>query len=164
MIRSIVVSTTAVLKAHRRDDLSIRFNDNLRAVMTEWQTLHGNTSVAVPTIVTDDNFTEENMDVDDDPDEKQKKQPIISNASRSGRKSQDIDYRFLDQESDQPKPRRKSRFSDILPTDIDRIKKPKISTEKLFHKNKAEKPLRGNPILSRNHTKIASPDIIDVSD
>ena len=165
IIRSIVASTTAILDAHRRDDLSIRFNEDLRDAMTEWQTLHGNTSIALPTTVTGDNFTEENMDVDDDQEEKQKKQQSISSASRSGRVPKDVDYRFVDQEADQPtKPRRKSRFSDLLPTDLDRLKKSKMYTEKPFHKNKDEKSMRRNPVLSSNRTRTASPEIIEVSD
>ena len=168
-IRSTVMSTTATLETHRRNDLNIQFHEQLRTVLVEWQTLHENTSIAISTGVTGDNFTEENMDVDEDQDEKQKKQQIISSACHAVREFKDIDYRFLDQEMDQAmtnrqKPQRKSRFSDVLPSDFDRLKKPKLSTEKALHKGKGEKSMRVNPILPSNRTKIASPEIIDVSD
>lgn len=170
-IRSIVMSTTSTLEAHRRNDLNTQFHDQLRTVMVEWQTRHPNTSIALPTGVIGDNFTEENMDVDEDQEEKQKKQQqqIISSTSHAVKEPTDIDYRFLDQEVDssttnRQKLRRKSRFSDILPSDFDRMKRGKHSTEKVLPKGKDEKSMRENPVLPSNRTKIASPEIIDVSD
>lgn len=156
----------AVLEAHTRDDLITRFNINLRMVMTDWKSTHRSTAISVPTDVIGDNLTEENMDVDDDQDEKQKKQQITSSGSHSVRELKDVDYRFLNQEMDhqtmktnpvanQRRPRRKSRFSDITPTDLDRLKKSRITSERVFPRTREKRsPIRNT----------ASPELIDVSD
>jgi len=141
-----------ILKANKRDDLTAHFNDNLRIVMVEWQATHGNTPISTSTIIAGDNLIEENMDVDDDQDDKHKKQIITSSNSNSTSEFNDIDYRFLDQDMDHHmkitdhvnnhrKPRRKSRFSDVLSTDDDRTKKFKsnISIEKIFSNKEEEK-------------------------
>jgi len=175
-IRSIVMSTMEILKANKRDDLSADFNERLRIAMIEWQVKHGNTSISIPTIVAGDNLIEENMDVDDDQDDKHKKQIIPTSTSNSTSEFSDIDYRFLDQDmdhhmrtttndaNDHRKQRRKSRFSDLVPTDDIRSKKSKsnISIEKMF--SNKEKSALVNTDFRINNTKIESPKLEDVSD
>jgi hypothetical protein len=166
-----------ILKANKHDDLITRFNDNLRVVLTEWQAVHGHTSISIPTIIAGDNLIEENMDVDDDQDDKSKKSITTSSSSRLASEFKDIDYRFRDQDIDHQmtksseinnhrKPRRKSRFSDIVPTDFDRTKRLKSnnSIEKFIPKAKDDKSTLGDRSFRVNNTKIASPEIIDVSD
>jgi len=174
-IRSIVMSTMEILKANKRDDLCADFNERLRIAMIEWQVKHGNTSISIPTIVAGDNLIEENMDVDDDQDDKHKKQIIPTSTSNSTSEFSDIDYRFLDQDmdhymkttnhaNDHRKQRRKSRFSDLVPTDDIRSKKSKsnISIEKMF--SNKEKSALVNTDFRINNTKIESPKLEDVSD
>ena len=114
----------------------MHFNDKCHVVMTEWQTVHENTSISTPASVVGDNLIEENMDVDDDQDDKKKKQIATSSSSRLANEFKDVDHRFLDQDLDHQmtktnqvnnhrKQRRKSRFSDISPADLDRAKKLK---------------------------------------
>jgi hypothetical protein len=165
-----------ILKANKRNDLITRFNDNLRVAMTEWQAVHGTTSISIPTIVVGDNLIEENMDVDDDQDDKQKKQITTSSSSHLASAFKDVDYRFLDQDIDHQMSktsqinnhhkRRKSRFSDISPADLDRAKKWKSnnSIEKIFPKTKEDKSALEDTSLRINNTKKASPELIDVSD
>jgi hypothetical protein len=140
-IRSIFMSTTEILKANKRDDLCADFNNNFRHVMTEWQATHRNTSISTSTIVAGDNLIEENMDVDDDQDDKHKKQITTSSTSNSTRGFNDVDYRFLNQDMNHRKQRRKSRFSDLLPSNDDRTKKSKsnISNEKILSNEDKEK-------------------------
>jgi hypothetical protein len=81
--------------------------------MSKWKASNSNTPVLVG-----DNLNEENMEVDDEQDDKHKKQLSISEYN-------DVDYRFLDQDMDHrittipiiPEKdviTKKSRFSDIL--------------------------------------------------
>jgi len=176
-IRSIVMSTMEILKVNKRDDLCADFNERIRIGMIEWQAKHGNTSISTPTVLTGDNLMEENMDVDDDQDDKHKKQIILTSTSKSTREFNDIDYRFLDQDMDHHmtttdhgnnhrKQRRKSRFSDLLPTDDIRGKKSKsnISIEKIFSNKEKDKSTLVNKDFRINNTKIESPKLEDVSD
>ena len=121
-IQPIVMSTVVFLKSRGREDLCTRFTNELHNVVLEWKTTK-NTSSA-PTITIGDNLNEENMEVDDEQDDKQKKQLSISEYN-------DVDYRFLDQDMDhrittsivpennhhnerRRDATRKSRFSDVL--------------------------------------------------
>jgi hypothetical protein len=161
-IHSIVMSTTEIFKSNRRDDLCTRFTDDLRNIMAKWQSTQGSSSISTTT-VTDDNFIEENMDVDDDQDDKHKKQITTSNISSE---CNDIDYRFLDQDMDHHKTittthnnhhrkqRRKSRFSDLLPTG--NKLKSNISN---FLKDEKEK----STIVKTDNVKITSTKSTDVS-
>jgi hypothetical protein len=106
------------LKSNGREDLCTRFTNDLHTVMLESKTAkEANLSTAV---TVDDNLNEENMEVDDEQDEKQKKQLSISEYN-------DVDYRFLDQDMDhrmtttvipeneqRNNMRRRSRFSEVL--------------------------------------------------
>jgi hypothetical protein len=177
-IRSIVMSTMEILKVNKRDDLCADFNERIRIGMIEWQAKHGNTSISTPTVLAGDNLMEENMDVDDDQDDKHKKQITPTSTSKSTREFNDIDYRFLDQDMDHHmttttdhgnnhrKQRRKSRFSDLLPTDDVRGKKSKsnISIGKIFSNKEKDKLALVNKDFRINNTKIESPKLEDVSD
>jgi hypothetical protein len=177
-IRSIEMSTIEILKSNERDDLSARFANDLRFIMAKRQATHGTTSVSTPTVVTGDNLIEENMDVDDDQDDKHKKQVTTSSTSSSTSEFKDIDYRFLDQDMDRPmtttdqindhrKQRRRSRFSDLLPTDVDRTKTSKLNIPigKVFSKEEEEdKSAIKNPTFRIDNAKRTSPKTIDVSD
>lgn len=101
--------------------------------MNEWQTKQ-----LTSTIVIDDNLTEENMDVDDDQDDKHKKSIITSSNLNLSSEFNDVDYRFHKQDmdhqikpttttTDHRKQRRKSRFSDLLPSDTIRAKKTTLN-------------------------------------
>ncbi|CAM4944756.1 unnamed protein product [Rotaria socialis] len=130
-IHPIVTSTMEILTTNNRDDLCTQFTDRLRVVMNAWKAKQENSSV-----IADDNLIEENMDVDNDndatQDDKAKKPIITSSTSKSLKRSRDFDYRFTNQDKNPPTPititaendghrrkRRKSRFSDRLPTDDD---------------------------------------------
>jgi hypothetical protein len=128
-------------------------SDNIMHSTTQSSnTKQGNNSIPVITIVDGDNLIEENMDVDDDQDDKHKKQLTISSNSNLSSVVQDVDYRFRDQDMDQPmttteddnnhrKQRRKSRFSDPLPMDHERSMKLKSnnSINELSSKEEEEK-------------------------
>ncbi|UJR30808.1 hypothetical protein I4U23_018326 [Adineta vaga] len=163
-IHSIVTSTVETLKINKRDDLCTSFLHDYQIIFTEWSKRHANTSMTVA----GDNLIEENMDVvDDDQDEKHKKQLTISSTLPDD--FNDIDYRFLDPDMDHSmtssvtsndhhhrKQRRKSRFSDILPTDFNRC-------VKLKSKDERQNSTIPNKDLSTDTTKISSTKSIDVS-
>lgn len=71
-----------IFKANSRDDLSAQFTDNLRLALAEWQMKHGNSSISISSLVDGDNLIEENMDVENDQDDKHKKQ-ITTNSNYS---------------------------------------------------------------------------------
>lgn len=117
-----------VLKTNKRGDLCTDFTNDLHAVMAEWQSKRIRESTLPP--VTGDNFKEENMDVDD-AEEPKEKEPIASTTrSKSTGEFNDVDERYLAQDADRcfilagqeqnrppPERKRKSRFSDISPKD-----------------------------------------------
>ncbi|CAF3370644.1 unnamed protein product [Rotaria sp. Silwood1] len=121
-IPPIVMSTIELLKSSGREDLCTRFTNDLNTAISECKaTKETNLTKAV---ITGDNLNEENMEVDEEQDDKQKKQLSMSEYN-------DVDYRFLDQdmdhrikttiipENDNPNDRRKdvtkkSRFSDVI--------------------------------------------------
>ena len=121
--RPIVLSTMDVLRGHRRDDLCKRFIDDLRSVVTEGSTVREPDSV-IPA-VTGDNLIEENMEVDDEQEDKQKKTIPASMKANEGQSTVVQDPQHAKQR------RRKSRFSDLLPSDrtdaVDRAR-TKMST------------------------------------
>jgi len=110
---SIVMSTMEFLKSNGREELCKRFTNELAK--------EANSST---TGITEDNLNEENMEVDDEQDDKYKKQVSISEYN-------DVDYRFLDQDMDHritttiPENERqkdiigKSNFSNVLSSDHD---------------------------------------------
>ncbi|CAM4927111.1 unnamed protein product [Rotaria socialis] len=121
-IRPIVMSTMELLKSSGREDLCTRFTNELHTMMLE-ENLKKETNVT--SAHTDgDNLNEENMEVDEEQDDKQKKQLNISEFN-------DVDYRFLGQDMDhriatttapendhhnerRKDAMRKSRFSDVI--------------------------------------------------
>ncbi|CAF2371700.1 unnamed protein product [Rotaria sp. Silwood2] len=118
-----VMSTMELLKSSGREDLCARFTNDLHTIMSEWKLSKETTLTKA--VITGDNLNEENMEVDDEQDDKQKKQLSISEYN-------DVDYRFLNQdmdhrittttitpENDHQNERRKditkkSRFSDVV--------------------------------------------------
>ncbi|CAF0951740.1 unnamed protein product [Rotaria sordida] len=90
-ISPIVMSTIELLKSSGREDLCTRFTNDLNTAMSEWKAIKESNLTKV--IISDDNLNEENMEVDDEQDDKLKKQLIISEYN-------DIDYRFLDHDMD----------------------------------------------------------------
>ncbi|CAF1066466.1 unnamed protein product [Adineta ricciae] len=123
-IQSIALSTIDLLNSSGHADLSARFAKDLQEVMSQWQATKDS---AVNTSTTsDDNLNEENMEVDDEQDDKNKKQ------SSSISEFNDVDYRFLDPEdidhrmettaysaTGQQNPMIKSHFSSLFRTHID---------------------------------------------
>ena len=108
--RPMILSTMNILKGHRRDDLCQRFITDLRSVVAEVPTV--GEQDAVITTVTGDNLTEENMEIEgDDQEEKQKKTILASSKANDGQTAAVQDSQHGKQR------RRKSRFSDILPSD-----------------------------------------------
>ncbi|CAF0918033.1 unnamed protein product [Rotaria sordida] len=85
------MSTIELLKSSGREDLCTRFTNDLNTAMSEWKAIKESNLTKV--IISDDNLNEENMEVDDEQDDKLKKQLIISEYN-------DIDYRFLDHDMD----------------------------------------------------------------
>ncbi|CAF4545816.1 unnamed protein product, partial [Rotaria magnacalcarata] len=171
-IHPIVTSTMEILTTNNRDDLCTQFTDRLRVVMNAWKAKQENASV-----VADDNLIEENMDVDNDndttQDDKAKKAIITSSTSKSLNQSRDFDYRFTNQDKSPPTPitttaengghrkkRRKSRFSDRLPTDDvdDQSNEATSNTQNdiVFLKEIVKRP-------SSINTQIASVKLTDVS-
>ena len=112
------MSTVEVLKANKREDLCTEFTHDLRIAMAEWQTKKNEESITP--VVTGDNFMEENMDVDDEEEAKEKKPitPTTPSASKGERKDVD-DHSLILAGQEQNRPpverKRKSRFSDIVP-------------------------------------------------
>jgi hypothetical protein len=105
--QSIVMSTMEFLKSIEREDLCKRFANEI-AKQTSLNTA----------VIAEDNLNEENMEVDDEQDDKHKKQLSISEYN-------DVDYRFLDQDMDHrmptiiPKNEGRTRFPDVLSNDRD---------------------------------------------
>ena len=118
-IQMIVVSTMEFLKSHGSEDLCPRFTSEIRGAIAEWQA--SKDASAAEAVLVGDNLNEENMEVDDEHDERFKKQAAAAAASEYN----DVDYRFLDQDMDHrpaaskrvrhDDERRKSRFSDVAP-------------------------------------------------
>jgi hypothetical protein len=140
--RPIVLATMDVLKGHRRDDLCRRFIDDLRSVVAEGSTVRERDSVI--TTVTGDNLIEENMDVDDEQEDKQRKTiPTITNANE--------DQKIAGQDPQHGKQRRrKSRFSDLLPSDQARTKISTIPINMVFSRDETE--LRRNVLTTLHST------------
>ena len=123
-IQSITLSTIELLNSSGHADLSARFAKDLPAVMSQWQATKD--SGANTSATSDDNLNEENMEVDDEQDDKNKKQ--TSSISEFN----DVDYRFLDPEdidhrmatttysaTDQQNPMIKSHFPSLFRTHTD---------------------------------------------
>ncbi|CAF1064615.1 unnamed protein product [Adineta steineri] len=90
-IHSIVMSTLEILKSNGREDLCTKFTNDLHTKMSEWQKLKETNSNRP--VTADDNLNEENMEVDDEQDDKLKRQLSESEYN-------DVDYRFLGQDTD----------------------------------------------------------------
>ena len=175
-IKSIVLSVMEILKTSKRDDLCAHFTDQLRGTMTEWQAKQENASISTLRLVVDDNLIEENMDVDDDQDDRHRKQIITSSTSNLSNDFSDVDYRFLNQDvnhsatttvqdSGHRKQRRKSRFSDRLPTDDNQAIQVKsiASISKTFSKE-VKKYTVVNVDFRIDNAKVESSKLTDVSD
>lgn len=80
------------LKSNLRDDLCLRFTNELQTAMSEWKPPKEISSNSAA--ITEDNLNEENMEVDDEQEDKQKKQSIALSEYN------DVDYRFLSQDMD----------------------------------------------------------------
>ncbi|CAF0850269.1 unnamed protein product [Adineta ricciae] len=115
-MHSIVASTSEILKANQRVDLHNSFLNDYVMILAERQKTYEN-ALSPPITVPGDNLVEEKMDVvDDDQDTKEQEQLLPSNTNQSL------------PSNDQPrKPRQKSRFSDILPTDAHLFEKPQLN-------------------------------------
>ena len=117
-IQTIVVTTMEFLKSHGSEDLCPRFASEIRGAIAEWQASRDASAAEVEFV--GDNLNEENMEVDDEHDERFKKQSAAAASEYN-----DVDYRFLDHDMDhrpttskRVRPddeRRKSRFSDVAP-------------------------------------------------
>ncbi|CAF0934143.1 unnamed protein product [Adineta steineri] len=90
-IHSIVMSTLEILKSNGREDLCTKFTNDLHTKMSEWQKLKETNSNRP--VTAEDNLNEENMEVDDEQDDKLKRQLSESEYN-------DVDYRFLGQDTD----------------------------------------------------------------
>jgi len=84
--QSTIAFTMEVLKSNEREDLCKRFANEI-----------AKEAGLSTTVITEDNLNEENMEVDDEQDDKHKKQLSISEYN-------DVDYRFLDQDMDHRMP------------------------------------------------------------
>jgi hypothetical protein len=90
-IQTISNATIEFLKLNDTEELCVRFTDQLPSAISKWQSTRETTTKQTES--TDDNLNEENMDVDDEHDERYRKQ--LSNSEYN-----DVDYRFLDQDMD----------------------------------------------------------------
>ncbi len=102
--QSTMMFTMELLKASGREDLCKQFVNEI-----------AKETGASAEVIADDNLNEENMEVDDEQEDKHKKQSSISEYN-------DVDYRFLDQDIDHRMPtitpENKGR-SDVLSSDRD---------------------------------------------
>ncbi|CAF1282710.1 unnamed protein product [Adineta ricciae] len=145
-MHSIVASTSETLKANQRTDLRNSFLNDYVMILAEWQKAYENT-LSPPVSVPGDNLVEENMDVVDDDQDTKEQEQLLPNTNQS-----------LPSNDHQRKPRRKSRFSDILPTDVHHFEKLQLNaglqkTNKNFTANNMELPqikYMNKPILLVN--------------
>lgn len=116
-IHSIIAVTTALLQASQRHDLCASFTRDQEHVVADWQKTRD--AVRAPkTAVNGDNLTEENMDVVVDDDQAVKQSTIDCPATSAT------------PDNSPRKQRRKSRFSDLLPTDVKQCVNSKMHCEK----------------------------------
>ena len=123
-IQSLVKSTVETLQSNGQEEFCARFSAEMPSVIAQWQA--GQEKSLAKEATRDDNLNEENMDVEEEMEERYKKQLATSEFN-------DVDYRFLDQDMDHrhstapttadPTPqkelRKKSRFSDVPPAPRD---------------------------------------------
>jgi len=149
--QSTVAFTMEVLKSNEREDLCKRFANEIAKEA-------GFSS----TVIAEDNLNEENMEVDDEQDDKHKKQLSISEYN-------DVDYRFLDQDMDHRMPAiipenarqndvlEKSSFPTVLSSDQDaddRTIKPNLREE---GREKRTTIIGNDSDFRTNNVKIAPP-------
>lgn len=87
-VHRIVMPIMEMLKSSGREDLCLKFTNDLSTILSERNLTKGPTASSAG-----DNLNEENMEVDDEQDDKHKKQLDFSEFN-------DVDYRFLDQDTD----------------------------------------------------------------
>jgi hypothetical protein len=146
------MSIMELLKSNDRDDLCSRFTNDLQTIMSGWK---------IPK-VTGDNLNEENMEVDEEQEDRYKKQLSISEYN-------DVDYRFLDQDMDhrmttsiipehdrRKDVTRKSRFSDVLSSDRDADDRT-IKSNLIEEREKRTTMIDNDSDFRTNETKISSP-------
>jgi hypothetical protein len=157
---SIFINTIEFLKSNEREDLCKRFTNEFQSVISESKLAKESSSSTA--VLTGDNLNEENMEVDDEQDDKHKKQLSISEYN-------DVDYRFLDQdmdhrmttiisENDRDKDiTRKSRFSDVLSSDRDADDRTIKSHLMDDGREKRTRIIGSDSDFRTNDTRIASP-------
>lgn len=151
-IQSIVTVTVETLQSNGHEELCARFSNEIPTVISQWQASQEKSSATEAP--TDDNLNEENMDVEEEMEDRYKKQLSTSEFN-------DVDYRFLDQDMDhrlsapttttttkddhtqQKDLRKKSRFSDVPPAPAGRDADDREIVPNSFFQDENNKRARG---------------------
>ena len=135
-IHPIVLATMELLKSSGRDDLCTQFTSDLHTVIAEWRAVRETAANKDD----NDNLNEENMEVDEEQDDKLKKQVSESEFN-------DVDYRFLDQDMDH-------RVTTDVPPDTtqhkDSARKSRFSDLFTAHRDADDRSLKTHPATEGN--------------